>query len=231
MFIKENEIGFEINSPAFFFFFGKKDSSVERIQQTYPQYSFFKTQQVHGDHFHEWTSAEEAGSVEADGQYTTLKKAALLVASADCIPVLIVHPHSMTVMGIHAGWRGIASRVIAKGLEKLFDQGAESQEIFAIIGPHIQQSSFEVGEDVKNQLLASVTNVDETGRGYIARQNDKGKFQVDLNALAKLQISQFEVPADQVFDLHLNTFTDPRFHSYRRDKENTGRQYSFVVRK
>ena len=230
MFIKETDIGFEINSPAFFFFFGKKNSSLENIQKNYSQYQFLKIKQVHGDQFHEWKSFEDV-STEADGHSTELKKAAMVVATADCVPILIVHPHSMTVMALHAGWRGIALRIIPLALQKLFAKAAKSEEIFIVVGPHIQQSSFEVHDDVRSQLMASTSKVDPSSEGWIARPHQNGKFLVDLNALVKLQISEFNIPSDQVFDLHLDTFTDLRFHSFRRDKEQAGRQLNFVVRK
>lgn len=234
MFIKETDIGFEINAPAFIFFFGKKNSSLENIQKAYPQYQYLKIKQVHGHHLHDWENFEESSqttTVEADGHTTGLKKGAVVVATADCVPVLVVHPHSMTVMALHAGWKGIASRIIPKALEKLFKKGAKSEEIFIVVGPHIQQNSFEVQEDVKTQLISSTSKMDTSVQSWIAKVKENGKFLVDINAIVKLQIAEFEVPADQVFDLHLDTFADPRFHSFRRDKERAGRQLSFVVRK
>lgn len=230
MFIKETDIGFEINSPAFFFFFGKKDSSLENLQKTYPQYQFLKIKQVHGNQLHEHKSSEEP-LVEADGHSTQLKKAAMVVATADCVPVLIVHPHSMTVMAVHAGWRGVAARIIPQALQQLFSRGAKSEEIFVIVGPHIQQNSFEVDQDVSLKLIASSTKIDSSTQVLISRPNSNAKFLVDLNAIVKLQVSEFEVPTDQIFNLLLDTFSDLRLHSFRRDKEQAGRQLSFVVRK
>ena len=230
MFIKETDIGFEINSPAFFFFFGKKDSSLENLQKNYPHYQFLRIKQVHGNQLQEWKSAEEP-PVEADGHSTGLKKTAMVVATADCVPILIVHPHSMTVMALHAGWRGVASRIIPKALQQLLSKGAKSEEIFIIIGPHIQQNNFEVQDDVRAQLISSTLKMDSSAEAWMARSHGNGKFLMDLNALVKLQISEFEIPGDQIFNLHLDTFSDPRFHSYRRDKDQAGRQLSFVVRK
>lgn len=230
MFIKETDIGFEINSPAFFFFFGKKNSSLENLQKAYPQYQFLKIKQIHGDQLHDWKNFEDL-PVEADGHSTCLKKTALLIATADCVPVLIVHPHSMTVMALHAGWRGVAGRIIPRALQQLFSYGAKAEEIFIIVGPHIQQNSFEVEEDVCSRLMVSSSKIDPKAQGWIARSNSNAKFHVDLNAIVKLQISEFEIPTDQVFNLILDTFSDLRFHSFRREKDQAGRQLSFVVRK
>ncbi len=230
MFIKETDIGFEINFPAFFFFFGKKNSSLENLQRIYPQYQFLKIKQVHGDQLHNWENFE-GPLVEADGHSTNLKKAALLIATADCAPILIVHPHSMTVMALHAGWRGVASRIIPRAIQQLVSKGANAEEIFVIVGPHIHQNSFEVEEDVCSKLMASSLKIDPSAQAWISHSNLNGRFLVDLNAIVKLQISEFEIPTDQVFNLLLDAFSDLRFHSFRRDKDQAGRQLSFVVRK
>jgi hypothetical protein len=56
------------------------------------------------------------------------------------------------------------------------------------------------------------------------------KALVDLNQIMKEQLIQEGIPADHVYDLHLDTFTNPLFHSHRRDKEKAGRQVSFIYR-
>ncbi|NUN05058.1 MAG: laccase domain-containing protein, partial [Bdellovibrio sp.] len=41
---------------------------------------------------------------------------------------------------------------------------------------------------------------------------------------------QNKIAADNVFDLHIDTVTSLDFHSYRRDKEKSGRQVSFICK-
>jgi polyphenol oxidase len=229
--IHETNLGFEIDTPEYLFFFGKKDSSLEALRAAYSNYEFLRVKQVHGNTIErQVTGINEIR--EADGHWTKMERKALLISTADCVPVLVVHPASGSIMGMHAGWRGVASRIVPKGLTLLQDQGAKGEELFTFIGPHIQQPSFEVGSDVKDQLMSSAgfnENSDENGISIPSKNPDK--YKMDLNAIVKLQISEFSLSPDQVFDLHLDTFTDDRFHSFRRDKEKAGRQFSFVVKK
>jgi hypothetical protein len=228
--VRETQIGFEIDTPEYLFFFGKKGSTTEALQKEYPQFTFVRLNQVHGNAIQE--RRDNLDRVPADGQWTKKQKLAMTINTGDCVPVMIVHPASQTILGIHAGWRGVENRIVPKGLMLMQEQGAKPDEMFAIIGPHIQQSSFEVEATVKDQLLASagftLTDKDES---IAIPSKNAGKFMVDLNAIVKMQLAEFSLSPDQVFDLHLDTFSDSRFHSYRRDKADSGRQLSFVVRK
>jgi copper oxidase (laccase) domain-containing protein len=44
----------------------------------------------------------------------------------------------------------------------------------------------------------------------------------------KTQLQSCGIAFDNLYNLHIDTFTDPRFHSHRRDKEHAGRQLSFI---
>jgi polyphenol oxidase len=113
--IKETDFGFEIDTPEYLFFFGKKDSGLETLKKTYPDFEFRRVKQVHGNEIYRQLDISDS-SIEADGQWTKISKLALAVNTADCVPVLIVHPSKGLVMGLHAGWRGVASRIIPKAL-------------------------------------------------------------------------------------------------------------------
>lgn len=226
--IEETPLGFEIDTPEYLFFFGKKDANTDNLKATFPNFEFLRVKQTHGCDIHHQINSD---SIEADGHWLTESKKALAISTADCCPVLLAHPSSHTIMAIHAGWRGVVSRIVPKGLRLLQEQGAKPDEIFVLMGPHIQQSSFEVGADVKDLLVASA-GLTQLTQAHIAKPSpNEGKFLVDINTVVKMQIAEFSVSPDQVFDLHLDTFTDLRFHSYRRDKSASGRQLSFVVRK
>ncbi len=229
--IKETDLGFEIDTPEYLFFFGKKNSDLNALKKNYSQFEFRCVKQVHGSEIYRQLDIADT-TVEADGQWTKMSKLALAISTADCVPVMIVHPSRGMVMGLHAGWRGVAARIIPKGLLLFQEHGAKPEEVFALIGPHIQQRSFEVGEDVKAELLTSAGLAESSDDKDIAISSGKpGKYHVDLNAIVKIQLSEFSLSPDQLFDLHLDTFTDTRFHSFRRDKDKAGRQLSFVVKK
>ncbi|MFN9068966.1 MAG: laccase domain-containing protein, partial [Bdellovibrionales bacterium] len=53
---------------------------------------------------------------------------------------------------------------------------------------------------------------------------------VDLNVLLLDQLVSLGIQADQIKWLNLDTKSDLRFHSHRRDRELSGRQISFIAR-
>jgi copper oxidase (laccase) domain-containing protein len=54
-----------------------------------------------------------------DGHATSTKGILLTVTVADCIPVYLLDPVKKAVALLHAGWRGIAGRILAEGVETL----------------------------------------------------------------------------------------------------------------
>jgi YfiH family protein len=144
----------------------------------------------------------------ADGQATTLTGVAPLVLVADCLPIALIAPEGVAML--HAGWRGLASGIIAEGVAALRELGAEG-EIAAAIGPGIGPCCYEVGEEVHEALGTS-------GRT------------ADLKAVARAQLEAAGVA--EVYDCGLCTMcSDPAlFFSHRRDRGITGRQAGLAWR-
>ncbi len=68
----------------------------------------------------------------------------------------MIHPATQLIVGIHAGWRGVANRILPKSIARMHALGAPNQEVHVIIGPHIQKNSFEVNFDVRDSILTSI---------------------------------------------------------------------------
>lgn len=230
--IHETELGFEVETTDALFFFGKKDATAEALARAYPFFKWARVRQTHSDIVVESPAALlpadfSAGAREADAHWTRTRELALLISTADCVPVLFADPAGGVVAAVHAGWRGVASRIVPKTIAALAGAGTPSASLWAMIGPHIQVGSFEVGDDVKDLLLAA----SEESADLVVHPGKSDKPHVDLNAIVKSQLQAAGLPPDQVFDLHLDTVTDERLHSHRRDREKAGRQLSFVVLK
>jgi len=226
--LREVALGFIFETPSVFLFFGKKDAQIENLRNTFPQFQFSHIRQTHGDLISHKNSANLGDTPEADAQWSELENTGLCISTADCTPVFIFDHRKKRVAGIHAGWRGVAQRLLPKTIQELVKAGSSTDDLQIAIGPHIQQKSFEVQADVKDLLVKSCADSDHE---FIQTLPTESKFLVDLNSIVKSQIQEFEIPPDQVFDLHLDTKTDLRFHSHRRDKEKSGRQLSFILLK
>jgi polyphenol oxidase len=165
--------------------------------------------QVHGAHVSTVATATENGSSlppEADAQATARTGLAPMVLTADCLPIALAGDRAVAM--IHAGWRGLASGVLANGVAALRALGADGP-LEAAIGPGAGPCCYEVGEEVHVAFGADVVR---RGRN------------LDLKAIARAQLERAGVRA--VHDVELCTIcSDPSlFFSHRRDHGVTGRQ-------
>lgn len=85
----------------------------------------------------------------ADGLITSEKDLALIVFTADCVPVLL--EGGGEVAAVHAGWRGTAKGIAAKAAGMM---ACPPEEIKAYIGPSIGVCCYETGDDVREAMRA-----------------------------------------------------------------------------
>jgi len=223
MTFNETDLGFELRHEKFLAFFGKKDSTLKNLRTNYPELEWSWVKQVHGDYLHE---APKRGSseVEADAQWTMQKKVGLITKTADCVPVLAFNKITRSVLSIHAGWRGVALKIVPKSLLQLQILSHQICDWEIFVGPHILQNSFQIKEDSYLLLKQSTSLKDDT---WIKTAADG--YQADLITLLKSQLDEIHVPASQIHVLAYDTKSDTRFHSFRRDKDTSGRQISFIA--
>jgi YfiH family protein len=134
------------------------------------------------------------------------------VKTADCIPILLADERRRAVAAVHAGWRGTVGRIARQAVEAMRARfGSDPADLHAAIGPGIGKCCYEVGAEV-------ATRFGEQDRGHI-----------DLAAANRLQLGAVGVPVERIYLANLCTMCHPEeFHSYRRDREASGRLYSFV---
>lgn len=217
---KNTLCGLKIENEQILIFFGNK-AFESQYQDIFPQYQFSFLKQVHGSQIVH-TTTPFSKNVEADAQWTELHNIALVIQTADCLPVIITDKSFQKISALHAGWRGIENRIIPITLNSIFND----TPINVFIGPHILKQSFEVDLEVKEQLLKCTNPPNEE---FIFNEN-LGKYFVDLKNISKLQMEESHRPH---FYYHANTDTksDLNLCSFRRDKKGAGRNISFIVKK
>jgi len=156
--------------------------------------------QVHGTDMATWDGPSTA-LIEVDGHVTDRPGLALLVLTADCLPVALAAPGRVAML--HCGWRGIAGGIIAKGV------GAFDEPPVAVVGPGIGQAHFEVGPEV----LEAFADVPDAADGRM----------LDLRAVAEARLRAAGVQDVRHVD-HCTYERDDLFFSHRRDRGVTGRQ-------
>ncbi|MBN1635764.1 MAG: polyphenol oxidase family protein, partial [Deltaproteobacteria bacterium] len=116
---------------------------------------------------------------------------------------------------IHAGWRGLAKKIVIKGIEMMQSLGARSIRIS--IGPAIGPCCYEVKRDVIDALApASISIV-------------KDSIYLDLWQEALKQAIEAGVQRDNIKITRLCTACNQdKFFSYRRDGNSAGRNISAI---
>jgi YfiH family protein len=210
-----------------FLFFGTKLGLLDSIKNEYPNFHFYKIKQVHGEVCVE-TSKTTKEEVTADAHWTQEKNTALCIYTADCIPCLVYCNKTNRVAGIHAGWRGVANQIIPKTLRQLMDSGSSPSSFQVFCGPHIGGASFEVDQPVRNQILQTLSPIH---REKCVTDISPQKSLIHLAKVVEFQLGAIGIQNLQIEWLEVDTRTNDKYHSFRRDKTNSGRNLSFIVLK
>jgi YfiH family protein len=158
--------------------------------------------------------------LEADAAIGREPGATVAVLTADCLPILLCAEGGDEIAAIHAGWRGLAAGVITATISRM---KASPKHLLAWLGPAISQPAFEVGSEVR----AAFVGIDRQAESCF-RENERGRWQADLYALAGRQLGAAGVRA--VYGGGLCTFADRQhFFSFRRDGQ-CGRMATFIHR-
>ena len=177
------------------------------------------TNQIHGGVVRTVTTADlhadpcDKVGYEADGLMTDLPGVALVVYSADCIPILFYDPVRRVIAAVHAGWRGTAAGIATAAVQRMESvYGSERGDILAAIGPGIGPDCFETHEDVPNAMTAALS----TAVLQHIRIKENGKFAVDLKAINAMRLEQAGLEPAHIAVSDLCTACHPdRFWSHR----------------
>lgn len=215
----QNDLGFGYKDEKVLIFFGNKNGELENLKAEFPNFEFLRVKQTHSDIF--LPASTELR--EADAHWSAEKNKALLIATADCMPLMIHCEQSGRVAAVHAGWRGVANGIIENTLKQLIHTGSDEKRFRIFCGPSIQQESFEVDRDVFDQLMAK-SRTPQVSSYSIFKNN---KYYVNLNAIAQNQIKATSGVMNSVFST-IDTKTNDDFYSYRRGKLKSERNLSFI---
>lgn len=222
-----HRLGISWEVDDFVVLFGNKHSNLPDLKDSFQNLKFAQLKQVHGDHAVESSNRNSEQILEADGHWTDCEDLALVIKTADCIPIFVLDPRNRCCAGIHAGWRGVAAEALKKTLALASKKmTSPPKDLFYFIGPHIQKNSFEIERTLAEAILKTVSQP----HAYL--QTDSGlKTYLDLNQIIRRQIIDFGGSPERILGEPIDTKTNTRFHSHRRDPGDGGRQHSFVARK
>lgn len=162
------------------------------------------------------------GAYEAtDGLITDKEDVWLSVSIADCLPVLAVDRRNGIIGAFHAGWKGTCSDIVSKGIGLMQnDFGVSPSDLVVFIGPSAGPCCYEVGRDVASQFTEEVVE-ERAGRLFLDLRRENVRQLVGQG----IPLAQIEV------NRSCTICTKKLFHSYRRDRERSGRMMAVIGRK
>jgi YfiH family protein len=168
-----------------------------------------------------WGELEQIGEfAETDALITNIPGAMLAIQTADCMPVFLVDPPTRMIGLAHCGWRGLAAGLAGKTARRMEEMGAKASRMEAWLGPAIRAANYEVGTELVDRFrgLCGGAKVSPDG------------CRLDLAAVARHQLETAGMVSEKIYDSGECTAGQPdRYHSHRRDGENSGRLVSFLA--
>lgn len=164
---------------------------------------------------------------KVDAMVTDKPGLALGILTADCAPVLFADSTAGVVGAAHAGWKGAVGGVLAATVSEMVKLGAKAGRIHAAVGPCIHQPSYEVGAEMRLQVIAASSWAD----WCFIRSDREDHYRFDLPSYVSGELQRLNLARVEVVDA--DTYADERrFFSYRRathrQEADYGRQISLI---
>jgi YfiH family protein len=160
---------------------------------------------------------------KADGLVTRTPGLALSVLSADCQPVLFADANSGVIGAAHAGWKGAQAGILEATIDAMVSQGAQRDQIHAVIGPSISQRAYEVGPEFFDIFL---TEDPQNTRFFAGGDGDRMHFDLPGYGLSRLRGAGI---ASAEWTRHCTYFDPGRFYSYRRSVHSKDPDYGRLI--
>jgi YfiH family protein len=153
---------------------------------------------------------------ETDAMITNKKGIVLGLSIADCGGILIYDPISKVVAAVHSGWRGSKERIVTKTIQKMIaEYKCNVGNMLFYIAPSACVLCYEVGEEFIGYFPE--TTIRREGQPYFDNKSEIIKqILVEGGKRSNIEVSP------------ICTIEDTDYHSFRRDKSDSGRMCAFI---
>lgn len=163
-----------------------------------------------------------------DAMITRMRGIALGVRTADCVPVLLHDPVRGVIAAVHSGWKGTVKRISASVIARMrLCFGTDPADVVALVGPAIGPGSFQVGREVVDAFEAAGLDFSRWD-GKPVPGSMKGGWHIDLWRANRQILLDAGVKAENVFVQEIDTYTDLRLYSARREGLSCGRNINVI---
>lgn len=179
--------------------------------------SLASMRQIHSDNVQRIT--EPGVYPQTDALMTSSPGIVLAVTVADCLPILIHDPTNEIIAAIHTGWRGALQSIVSKSVDKMSQSfNSDPKDLIVYVGAGAGSCCYEVQSDVANLFSDN----------FIEKK--AGSIFLDLRRHVRAELISAGVMSESIEENHDCTICERiRYHSYRRDKEKSGRMMACIM--
>lgn len=161
---------------------------------------------------------------QGDFLITNQKNVALVVLTADCIPLVLYDPVHHAIGLVHAGWKGSYAGVVQKALQMMQKKYATVMaDLICTFGPSARACCYEVSQQFVDDFL----NKHQAEAMFFKKDT---KWYFDNSLFLQELLKKFGIQAQNIYTGNaLCTICNPGFCSFRKDKESAGRQITMVA--
>ncbi|OFX46080.1 MAG: hypothetical protein A2046_04275 [Bacteroidetes bacterium GWA2_30_7] len=159
--------------------------------------------------------------INVDALITDVPNLCISVLTADCVPILIYDSQKKIIAVVHAGWKGTVMKIVSKTINRMTEIfKSNPKNLFAVIGPSISPSVYEVGKEVAEVFQ----NAFEGYENEILKPISETKSLLNMWAANQILMEELGVPIYQIEISKYCTYSNPdKFYSARYNMNNTGR--------
>ena len=205
-----NEYYFDIADSLFNIF---SSDNLTNIVTKYQINKYYELNQIHStivnivnDHYQ--------NKLDGDAMITNLKNVALIIKTADCIPIILYDSKKQVLAVVHSGWKGTLNSIVKETIKKMIAiYQADVKDIKAYLYPSIRKCHFEVDEDVYREFKDKIKDI----ATYTSKKNDK--YYIDLQNIVVNDLQNSGIT--NIKDTNICTYCHhDKFHSYRYNHTN-----------
>ena len=203
----------------------KRDKSIDKIKATF---NIKEIVQPHQNHTDISTTIASINSVEySDAVILEQRNIATIIATADCMPIIVYDPIKHVGANIHAGWKGIVNKITEKTIKKLLNEyNSNPNDLIICIGPCIRKENFLVNDDVVK--IYRDTFHDEDLDKYIIKtdkKNEKGiNYSIDNSKIIESRLIKLGIKKSNIHDCGICTVdNNDDWYSYRAEGDKSNR--------
>lgn len=163
-------------------------------------------------------------AMSGDFLITSQKHKALMVLTADCVPLVLYDPVAHAVGVIHAGWKGAYSGVVQAAVHMMQEKyGTKPRDLICTFGPSARACCYEVSAEFMQSFYAKYPEVDT----FTQRDN---RWYFDNSLFLQQILKKFGILTPNIYaSSALCSICNVQFCSFRREKESAGRQITMVA--